>query len=99
MGSDLGGGDGASYELNVAAWEGEQGLGLGAVGVRGELLATHQETRVAAYGGEGGGVGGGGGGIPYNKSPIVRTKYLISQDYSNLMGEQLRTNIFDSKIV
>ena len=78
MRADLGRGNGPSYELDVLAGEGEQGQGLGAVGVRGELLASHQETRVAAYGGDGGGVGGGGGGIPDNKSPIVCTKYLIS---------------------
>ena len=32
MGADLGGGDGPSYEFYVEAGEGEQGLGLGAVG-------------------------------------------------------------------
>ena len=90
-------GDGASYELHVTTGQGQQGQRLGTVGPGGEFLACDLETGVTACGGEGGGVEGGGGGVPDNKSPTVRTKYLVSQDHSNLKGEQLRTNIFDAK--
>ena len=48
------------------------------MGLKCQLLSSYLKTKVTARSGEGGCVKGGGSGVLYDKSPIVRTRYLIS---------------------